>query len=147
VARKRSRSRGWAIQILYAWETRERRSQLDALMRDFLETRRVGEEAREYLQTLIATVAQYIDEIDRTLEASLHNWRLARLSIMDRNILRLAAAEMLHLAIPPRVAIQEALLLAEKYSTTDSPRFINGVLDALMRSQGVANTGGQGEPT
>jgi N utilization substance protein B len=72
---------------------------------------------------------------------------LARLSIMDRNILRLAAAEMLHLAIPPRVAIQEALLLAEKYSTTESPRFINGVLDALMRSEGVANTGGQGEPT
>jgi N utilization substance protein B len=130
VARRRSRSRAWALQILYAWETRGGSEDLP----------------REYLQTLIAALHAHLPEIDRTLEASLLNWRLERLSIMDRNILRLATAEMLYLAIPPRVAIQEALMLAEKYSTADSPRFINGVLDAVMRREGVANTSRGGDP-
>lgn len=115
-------------------------------MHEFLATRRVNPEAREYLETLIEAVAAHRADIDRALEAALLNWRLERLSIMDRNILRLATAEMLHLAIPPRVVIQEALLLAEKYSTAESPRFINGVLDALMRREGVANTSGRETP-
>ena len=146
MARKRSRSRGWALQILYAWETRGRADDLAQLEREFLATRRVGAEAREYLQTLIEALHAHVPEIDRALEASLLNWRLERLSIMDRNILRLAAAEMLYLGIPPRVVIQEALLLAEKYSTAESPRFINGVLDAVMRREGVANSSRGGEP-
>jgi transcription antitermination protein NusB len=119
--------------VLYAWETRGERDRLPDLLREFLATRRIGEEAREYLETLITTVDLYLEPIDAP-QASLLNWRLERLSIIDRNILRLAAAEMLHLAIPPRVVIQEALLLAEKYGTTESPRFVNGVLDALMRA-------------
>jgi transcription antitermination protein NusB len=135
VARKRSRARGWALQVMYAWEARGVRDRLPDLLRDFLQERRVGAEAREYLETLIATVDMYLESIDSTVEDSLLNWRLGRLSIIDRNILRLATAEMLHLAIPPRVAIQEALMLAEKYGTHESPRFVNGVLDALMRSR------------
>jgi N utilization substance protein B len=134
------------LQLLYAWETRGGGENLAQLEQEFLTMRRVGTEAREYLQTLIEALAAHLTGIDRTLEASLLNWRLDRLSIMDRNILRLATAEMLHLAIPPRVAIQEALLLAEKYSTADSPRFINGVLDAVMRREGIANTSRGGEP-
>jgi N utilization substance protein B len=145
VARKRSRSRGWALQILYAWETRGPDEPPDRMLTEFLATRNVNPDAREYLQTLIAAVTDHRVEVDSALEAALLNWRLERLSIMDRNILRLAAAEMLHLGIPPRVVIQEALLLAEKYSTAESPRFINGVLDALMRREGVANTTGRGD--
>jgi transcription antitermination protein NusB len=68
------------------------------------------------------------------LERSLTNWRLERLSVIDRNILRIGAAELLKLPdVPSRVAIREAILLAEKYGTHESPRFVNGVLDALMR--------------
>jgi transcription antitermination protein NusB len=133
VARKRSRARGWALQVLYAWEARGERDRLPDMLRSFLEERRVGTEAREYLETLITTLDLYLEPIDVRIGESLLNWRLERLSIIDRNILRIAAAEMLHLAIPPRVVIQEALQLGEKYSTAESPRFINGVLDALMR--------------
>lgn len=147
MARKRSRSRGWALQILYAWETRGRAEDLAELEREFVATRRVGTDAQEYLQTLVTALHAHLPEIDRTLEASLLNWRLERLSIMDRNILRLATAEMLYLAVPPRVVIQEALLLAEKYSTAESPRFINGVLDAVMRREGVANSSRGGDPS
>lgn len=133
MARKRSRARGWALQVLYAWESRGERDRLPNLLSEFISTRRIGAEAQEYLETLITTLDLYLEPIDQTVTASLLNWRMERLSIIDRNILRLAAAEMLHLAIPPRVVIQEALQLAEKYGTNESPRFINGVLDALMR--------------
>jgi transcription antitermination protein NusB len=134
VARRRTKARGWALQVLYAWEMRIERDRLPDLLAEFMATRRVGEEARDYLETLVAAVDLQLESIDRALADHLHNWRLDRLSIIDRNVLRLAAAEMLHLAIPPRVVIQEAVLLAEKYGTNESPRFINGVLDALMRS-------------
>ena len=146
MARKRTRARGWALQVLYAWEARAgagasnasdeasiQRDRLADLLHDFLAQRNVGVEAREYLQTLITTIDLYLESIDRTIAESLLNWRLERLSIIDRNVLRLATAEMLHLGIPPRVVIQEAVQLGEKYGTAESPRFINGVLDALMR--------------
>jgi transcription antitermination protein NusB len=145
VARKRSRARGWALQVLYAWESRGERDRLPDLLREFLSTRRVGEEAREYLETLISATDLYLESIDRAITDSLLNWRLERLSIIDRSVLRLAAAEMLHLAIPPRVVIQEAVMLAEKYGTHESPRFVNGVLDALMRSAAGGSTTGSGE--
>lgn len=144
MARRRSRARGWALQVLYAWESRAERDRLPDLLRDFTGSRRIGEEAQEYLETLVTTVDMYLDSIDQAVSESLINWRIERLSIIDRNILRLAAAEMLHLAIPPRVAIQEAIQLGEKYGTAESPRFINGVLDALMRRarpEGVTRTG------
>jgi N utilization substance protein B len=133
MVRKRSRARGWALQVLYAWETRGERDRLPDLLREFVSERRISAEAQEYLQTLITTLDLYLEPIDQAVTASLLNWRMERLSIIDRNILRLAGAEMLHLAIPPRVVIQEALQLAEKYGSNESPRFINGVLDALMR--------------
>jgi transcription antitermination protein NusB len=146
VAGKRSRARGWALQVLYAWDTRRERDRLADVLREFLAERRVGEEAREYMETLISAVDMYLETIDRTLGDYLLNWRMERLSIIDRNVLRLAAAEMLHLAIPPRVVIQEAVMLAEKYGTHESPRFVNGVLDALMRGtvgQGASRSGEQ----
>jgi N utilization substance protein B len=133
MARKRSRARGWALQVLYAWEVRGERDRLPDMLREFIGSRRIGAEARDYLETLITTLDMYLEPVDEAIRASLLNWRMDRLSIIDRNILRLAGAEMLHLAIPPRVVIQEAIQLAEKYGSNESPRFINGVLDALMR--------------
>lgn len=144
MARKRSRARGWALQVLYAWEVRGERDRLPDLLGEFISRRRIGAEAQEYLETLITTLDLYLEPIDEAIAASLLNWRLERLSIIDRSILRLAGAEMLHLAIPPRVVIQEAIQLAEKYGTSESPRFINGVLDALMRrmEMDTSRTGG-----
>jgi transcription antitermination protein NusB len=145
VARKRTRARGWALQVLYAWEMRVDRDRLPDMLSEFLAVRRIGDEARDYLETLISAVDLHLEGIDRTLAGHLLNWRLERLSIIDRNILRLAGAEMLHLAIPPRVAVQEAILLAEKYGTRESPRFINGVLDALMRAMAAEGSTRSGD--
>ena len=119
---------------MYAWESRGAEVPVVQMLREFAEERNIAAESREYLQQLVSAVGKNQAEIDAALTNSLTNWRLERLSVVDRNILRLAAAEMLYLEeIPPRVSIQEALTLAEKYGTAESPRFVNGVLDALMR--------------
>lgn len=131
--RERSKARGWALRILYAWESRGS-APLEVVLDEFLTRRRIVPGRRAYIRRVVEAVAADAEGIDAALEASLTNWRLNRLAVIDRNILRLAAAEMLHLEdIPPRVSIQEALTLAERYGTDQSPRFINGVLDALMR--------------
>lgn len=140
---KRSRARAWALQLLYAWEMRARtttpREMLDAFIRD----RNIAESNRAYAETLIGTVEDHFEAIDAALGAALTNWRLERLSVIDRSILRIGAAELLFLEdVPPRVSIREGIILAEKYGTADSPRFVNGVLDALMkRSDSPAGTG------
>jgi transcription antitermination protein NusB len=85
-------------------------------------------EVREYTLELIGTVNRRSQEIDLAIEASLHDWQLSRLAKIDRDILRLAVAEMLYLDVPREVAINEAVVLAKRYSDEDGYRFINGVL-------------------
>lgn len=133
--RERSKARAWSLRILYAWDSRD--EPLDLVLDEFLSRRKIAPERRAYIRRLVGAVHADREGIDEALQQSLTNWRLQRLAVIDRNILRLAAAEMLHMDdIPPRVSIQEALALAERYGTEQSPRFINGVLDALMRSVG-----------
>lgn len=132
--RDRSKAREWALRVLYAWETRQSDGGLEPILEDVLARRVVAPARRPYLLRLVATLDADLPTIDHEIQRSLTNWRLERLSVMDRNVLRLAAAEMLRFDdVPPRVSIQEALGLAEKYGTERSPAFVNGVLDALMR--------------
>jgi len=87
-----------------------------------------------YLERILEALQDHLPEVDRALQSSLENWRLDRLSVMDRSILRLSATELLFLDdIPPKVSIQEGIHLAEAYGGRDSPRFVNGVLDALYK--------------
>ncbi len=131
--RVRSRARAWALQVLYAWEARGGDGSPLALLREFEEERRIAPASREYLTQLLTVVAERRREIDATLAEALTNWRLDRLSVIDRNILRIGAAELLFIPdVPPRASIQEAIVLAEKFATAESPRFVNGVLDALL---------------
>lgn len=85
-------------------------------------------EVREYAVNLIGTVHRRKKEIDEQLEAVLKDWQLRRLAKIDQDILRLAAAEILFLDVPEKVAINEAIELAKRYSDDDGYRFINGVL-------------------
>lgn len=138
----RSRSRGWALQVLYRWESGGREGTLlDALL-DTTATRRISPRRLPRVRRLLGAVDDHLDEIDRRLRESLHNWRLERISVIDRGVLRLAAAEILYLdEIPPRVALQEAVRLAEQYGGPESPRFVNGVLDALYKRAGAESAG------
>ncbi len=131
----RSRARGWALQALYAWETRGGEAdRLVPVLEDLYEHLNVSSQNRLYTNVLVQLVASNLPRINREVQDHLTNWSMNRLSVVDRNVLRLGVAEMLFVDdVPPRVTIREMIRLAEKYGTPESPRFVNGVLDAVMR--------------
>ena len=131
---ERSKARAWALRVLYAWECRED-ADLAVVLDEFLTRRRIAAARRDYLRRLVTTIAERTGAIDAALRDAISNWRLERLSVIDREILRIGAAELMYFDdVPPRVSIREALKLAERYGTDQSPRFVNGVLDALMKA-------------
>jgi len=131
----RSRARAWVLQIHYRWESEGARGTLADALRDTMQTRHVSPKRLPYVRRVVAVLDGHLREIDDALRSALDNWRLERLSAMDRAVLRIATAEILHLEdVPPKVAIQEAIRLAEAYGGAESPRFVNGVLDALYKS-------------
>jgi len=89
-------------------------------------------EVRLFAEPLIRGTLQHRDEVDEHIKKYVKNWELHRIAAVDRNILRLAIYEMLHRAdIPPVVSINEAVDIAKKFSTQDSGKFVNGVLDKV----------------
>lgn len=133
--KNRSRARGWALQALYAWEQRGAAAEMGMpVLQDLFASLRVSPSNRPYAEILVRLVGTNLEKIDRTITEALTNWRLERLAAVDRAILRLGTAEMMFVDdVPPRMCIREMVQLAEKYGTADSPRFVNGVLDAVMR--------------
>ncbi len=134
----RSKAREWVLHLLYAWEM----SNQDSLTR-FAETalryRRVSPRYRPYLEVLVARLDEHIAEIDALLQSHIPNWRLERLAAIDRNILRLGVVELRYVEqIPGKVAITEAIGLAERYGSDDSGAFVNGVLDSVYREAAIA---------
>jgi N utilization substance protein B len=89
-------------------------------------------EVRLFSDPLIRGTLQFRDEIDAHIKRHVQNWELHRIAAVDRNILRLALYEMLHRDdIPPVVSINEAVDIAKRFSTADSGKFVNGVLDKV----------------
>ncbi len=136
----RSRARSWALQVLYAWDMSGAGRELPAYAEDALARRRVSRRYRPYLDRLLELIAAHAAEIDDTLQEHMPNWRLERLSAIDRAILRIATAELLYQEdVPGKVAIHEAIRLAERYGGKESHRFVNGVLDAVYQDTLVAS--------
>lgn len=142
--KERSRARGWALQALYAWEARgEGPDTLIITFEELAAHLRISQKNRLYAEILLRLTGNNLGRIDRTIQQHLTNWSLARLAVIDRNILRLGVAELLYVDdVPPRVTIREMMQLAERYATPESPRFINGVLDGVMRSLDAARSEG-----
>ena len=132
----RMRARSWVLHILYAWESQDGAQPLDQVMESVLATRRVAPEREPHIRRHVEVLSRHLDEIDGRLRNAVENWRLERLSRVDRSVLRLAAAEILHLPeTPAKVAIQEGVRIAGQYGGNDSARFVNGVLDAVFRAR------------
>jgi len=130
----RVRARAWALQILYRWEAGVEEVTLRDALVETTGTRRVSPRRLPYVREVLKQVEAHLEEIDDRIAGSLSNWRLDRVAAIDRALLRLGTAELLYMEeIPPKVSIQEAVRLAEQYGGPDSPRFVNGVLDALWR--------------
>ncbi|MEN8144483.1 MAG: transcription antitermination factor NusB [Gemmatimonadota bacterium] len=129
-----SRARSWVLQFLYGWEAQQT-NELTAVSEASQRQRRVNPRYRPHIERLVAALAENMEQVDQAITASMPNWRIDRLSVIDRSILRIGTAELLLFDdIPPLVSIHEAIQLAEKYGSEESPRFVNGVLDAVYRS-------------
>ena len=130
----RSRARAWALQIHYRWESGGGGTTLRDALVDTAGTRRIAPRRLPLIRSILTRIDENLPEIDRALAKALDNWSLNRLSSIDRGVLRIGACELLFdEEVPPKVAIQEAIHLAEAYGGNESPRFVNGVLDALYK--------------
>lgn len=135
----RTRARAWLLQIHYRWESEGAASKLREALGATMATRRISPRRLPYIRQILGVLDEHLPQIDVALRAALDNWKLDRLSKVDRAVLRIAAAEMLYVAeVPPKVAIQEAIRLAETYGGDESPRFVNGVLDALYKKRAAS---------
>lgn len=90
--------------------------------------------AKEFARELVNQVSGHGSEIDGIITGHARNWRLDRMTAVDRNVLRLATYELLHSTTPTAVVIDEAVLLAQAFGNDASPSFVNGILDAVARS-------------
>ncbi len=129
---QRTRGREIALQVLYQAEQNAGMAPVE--IRRFVERRLLGDRKLvEFSEGLIAGVRANQARIDEMISEVAENWRLDRMAAIDRNILRLGAFEMLFCPdVPTKVAINEALELAKRYSTAQSSRFVNGILDRLQ---------------
>ena len=90
--------------------------------------------ARAFAKELVVGTAEHAAELDARIAGHARNWRLSRMATVDRNILRLASFELAHSDTPTSVVIDEAIELARRFGSDDSPGFVNGVLDAVARA-------------
>lgn len=128
---KRRRSREFALQVLYQLEITKQ----EALrtLAQFQEHFSEGVERDDFVERLVLGVSEHRKEIDRLIEQYSENWRLDRMNTIDRNILRMAAFELLYCEdIPPKVTLNEAIDLGKRYGTDESGSFINGILDRIQ---------------
>jgi N utilization substance protein B len=133
----RHRAREAAVQMLYQWEV-GRSSMPDVMQTFWTEGPAAQEPPSKELQAFATTlangVAAQVDEIDPMIAEAAEHWRIERMAVMDRLILRLAVYEFLHQKeTPAKVIINEALELARTFSTDEAVRFINGILDGIRR--------------
>jgi len=129
--RRRSKSRECALQVLFQLNI-TKQEPITALSQ-FQEYFSPKGEADDFAAYLVLGVLEHRRELDRLIEQYSENWRLDRINIIERNILRMALFELLYCEeIPPKVSINEAIDLGKRYGSEDSGSFINGILDRIQ---------------
>ncbi len=146
--RKRTRSREFALQVLYEVDLSSCPPQ-EALKNfwknrsgEMTDAEKEAEEGkgdpdvRKYTEKLVLGTLEHMPEIDKTIEKYTEHWEMKRMAYVDRNILRLSAYEIIFLDdIPVKVAINEAVELAKRYGEDDSSKFVNGILDRIAKTE------------
>ncbi len=130
---QRRKAREIALQLLYQLDV-QGESSPEPHLPEFWARHPVDAEARAFAEALVRGTKLHEDKIDGMISQYAENWELDRMAVVDRNILRQGIFELLWMEdVPPKVAINEALEIAKKFSTHESSRFINGVLDRIHK--------------
>ena len=130
----RRKARECALQMLFAADVAEMPA--DDVVRSYwaeLGEADLDETAREFATRLAAQTLSNLELLDERIRSRAEHWRISRMAVVDRNILRLAVYEFLYEPTPRTVAINEALEIARRFSTYEATQFINGILDAIKR--------------
>jgi len=136
---RRRKARELALQLLYQLDV-QGEEHPGPHLDDFWLQHPVDHEAREFAESLVRGTKLHEAEIDELISRYAENWELDRMAVVDRNILRQGIFELRWgTSVPPKVAINEALEVAKKFSTHESSRFINGILDRIHKEQAPAS--------
>ncbi len=129
---KRRDARELAFRVLYQSEIGE--FELRDTLRQVVDETKPSVAVTQYGSVVIEKIEAHSREIDEAISGASRHWRLERMAVTDRNILRIAVAELLYIdEVPARVVIDEAIELAKKYGDEASSRFVNGILDAVAK--------------
>jgi transcription antitermination protein NusB len=135
----RRKAREYALQMLFQWDITH--DTIEQIKATFWDSQDELEETRAFAEVLASGTISSVEKIDRLIGRHAENWRLDRMAVVDRNILRLATYEFLYDAETPKtVVINEAIEIARRFSSQESPQFINGILDSIRKeveSQGA----------
>jgi transcription antitermination protein NusB len=120
------------MQMLFQWDmSRQDPAKLEA---KFWRTAKAADNTRAFADKLFEGAAKDADELDALIVQYAQNWRLERMAIIDRAVLRLAIYELRVGETPPKVVLNEAVDLAKKFSSEDAGAFVNGILDAVNKA-------------
>jgi len=129
---KRRKARESALQILFQLEFDD--TQPEKVIDSFWKNQKATKEIKENSRWLVDGITSHRDSIDRLIQSVSANWRISRMAIVDRNVMRIAVFELLHGEdLAPAIVINEAIEIAKKYSSEEGATFINGILDAVRK--------------
>lgn len=120
--------------MMFQWEIG--RQNPKRLEKAFWQAAKAEPATRDFANQLFEGTAAETERLDALIESHAENWRVGRMSVIDRAILRLAAYELTRTSTPPKVVLDEAIELAKRFSGDEAAPFVNGVLDAIARSLG-----------
>jgi len=131
----RRKSRECALQMLFQWDiTHDLIEQIAATFWESHNGEEEPQETRTFAEALASGTVAHVERIDALIARHAENWRLDRMAVVDRNLLRLATYEFLFDAETPKsVVINEAIEIARRFSAQESPQFINGILDSIRK--------------
>ncbi len=129
-------SRSIAMQSLYEWDFSGKKADLEKTVEKNIQEFGPGLEDQSFAWQLVTGVVQHLPEIDKIIEKAAPEWPIDQINIVDRNVLRIGLYELLYedkTAVPPKVAINEAIELAKNFGGESSGEFINGVLGTVYK--------------
>jgi N utilization substance protein B len=132
--RLRSKAREVALCLLYQIEVAK--TDPHQVLNDYSQDHPLKKEIADFYTLLVEGVIKNLGSLNALIKKHVKNWEIERMAVIDRNILRIACFELLFLEdVPPKVSINEAIELAKQFGDIDSPRFVNGVLDKIYKTE------------
>jgi transcription antitermination protein NusB len=134
----RRKARELALQMLFQYDMAGNAP--DMVISTFEDLQKSKPNTREFAERIFRGTVDHLTEIDDMIQAQAENWRLSRMAVVDRNIIRMSVYEFLHESDTPKlVIIDEAVEIAKKFGTQKSSQFINGILDGILKRYNLAS--------